>query len=94
MALEFTRVRDALRRLVVVAEWERIARELHDRAIQTLYGLGLDLQGLAGDGGAATVVGRLDAVLTSLLDPDGSAPACGRVARPEPATPPSTEAIS
>jgi signal transduction histidine kinase len=62
IALEFARARDELRRLAVAAERERIARDLHDGAIQALFGLGLDLQGLVSEVGAA-LAPRLDATV-------------------------------
>src|SRR5205807_122528 len=63
IALEFTRVRDELRRLAVVDERERIARELHDGAIQVLFGLGLELQALATRRELATIAARVDAAV-------------------------------
>ena len=47
VALEYGRVRDELRRLAVLAERERVARELHEGVIQDLFGVGLELQALA-----------------------------------------------
>src|SRR5215471_11436005 len=47
VALELSQVRDELRQLAVVQERERIAREMHDGVIQSLFGLGMNLQGLA-----------------------------------------------
>jgi len=73
IALEFTAVREELRRLALVDERERIARELHDGAIQVLFGLGLQLQVLATRPEVAHVaqridaaVGRIDAVILDL----------------------------
>jgi len=45
--LELSQVRDELRKLAVVQDRERIAREMHDGVIQSLFGLGMSLQGLA-----------------------------------------------
>jgi signal transduction histidine kinase len=46
VALELSQVRDELRHLAVVQERERIAREMHDGVIQSLFGLGMSLQGV------------------------------------------------
>jgi signal transduction histidine kinase len=73
IALEFTRLRDELHGLAVVDERERIARELHDGAIQVLFGLGLELQALSTWPEVAStnsrvdaVVGRIDGVISDL----------------------------
>jgi signal transduction histidine kinase len=75
VALEFTRVRVELRHLAVIAERERIARELHDGAIQVLFGLGLQLQALSTRFDASgtnarmdAAVGRIDGVILELRD--------------------------
>src|SRR5262245_12212914 len=47
VALELSKVRDELRQLAVVQERERIAREMHDGVIQSLFGLGMSLQAMA-----------------------------------------------
>jgi PAS domain S-box-containing protein len=47
VALDYARARDELQRLVLVEDRERIARELHDGAIQALFAVGMGLQGIA-----------------------------------------------
>ena len=47
VAIDYTRVRDDLRRLAVLDDRERIGRELHDGAIQALFAVGMGLQGMA-----------------------------------------------
>jgi len=47
VALEHVRLRRELDRLLVVQDRERIAKELHDGAIQALFAVGLGLQGAA-----------------------------------------------
>jgi signal transduction histidine kinase len=44
LALEYARAQRELERLAVLGDRERIARELHDGAIQALFAVGLDLQ--------------------------------------------------
>ncbi|HVE46184.1 MAG TPA: GAF domain-containing protein [Acidimicrobiales bacterium] len=44
VALEYGRIRDELERLTVLEERERIAMELHDGVVQTLFAVGLSLQ--------------------------------------------------
>lgn len=46
-ALEYSRLRLELQRLAVMEDRERIARELHDGAIQSLFAVGMGLQGIA-----------------------------------------------
>jgi signal transduction histidine kinase len=47
-AIELNELRAAERRFIVALERERIARDLHDGVIQSLYGLGMNLRALAG----------------------------------------------
>jgi signal transduction histidine kinase len=67
VAVELSQVRDELRQLAVVQERERIAREMHDGVIQTLFGLGMSLQGLATSTALPTGVGeRLNVVVDGI----------------------------
>jgi signal transduction histidine kinase len=59
VALEFQRVRHELRSLAVVEERERIARDLHDGAIQALFGLGMEVDSLAREASQAAECGAL-----------------------------------
>lgn len=47
VALEYERVQGELRRLAVMEDRERIAKELHDGVIQSLFAVGMGLQGTA-----------------------------------------------
>jgi signal transduction histidine kinase len=47
VALEHTHAKEALERLAVVADRERIGRDLHDTVIQRLFSSGLSLQAVA-----------------------------------------------
>lgn len=66
IALEFVRVREQLRGLAVIEERERIARELHDGAIQVLFGLGIDLQNLARERPNPAVADRLESAVDNI----------------------------
>ena len=66
VALEYSRVRDELRRLAVVEDRERIGRELHDGVIQSLFGVGMNLQATATIAGPGEVQVRLEAAVTEL----------------------------
>jgi signal transduction histidine kinase len=47
VALEYARLQGELQRLAVLEDRERIAKELHDGAIQSLFAVGMGLQGSA-----------------------------------------------
>jgi signal transduction histidine kinase len=47
VALEYARLQGELKRLAVLEDRERIAKELHDGAIQSLFAVGMGLQGSA-----------------------------------------------
>jgi signal transduction histidine kinase len=73
VALEYARAQGQLHRLAVLEDRERIARELHDGAIQALFAAGMSLQGtamLARDPNIERrlqdVVGELDRVIRDL----------------------------
>jgi PAS domain S-box-containing protein len=66
VALEYSRVRDDLRRLAVVEDRERIGRELHDGVIQSLFAVGMNLQATATVAGPGEVQGRLEGAVTEL----------------------------
>jgi len=48
LAIEYTRAREELRRLALVEDRERIAKELHDDVIQSLFAEGMALQAALG----------------------------------------------
>jgi signal transduction histidine kinase len=60
VALEFARVQGELRRLAVLDDRERIAKELHDGAIQSLFAVGMGLQVAAQLSGDADLEKRLE----------------------------------
>jgi signal transduction histidine kinase len=66
IALEYGRARDELRRLAVLAERERIARELHEGVIQSLFGVGLELQALAAAAAQPAAASRLVRIVDGL----------------------------
>ena len=73
VALEYARLQGKLQRLAVLEDRERIAKELHDGAIQALFAVGMGLQGsalLAGDpelrGRLQDAVEELDRVIRDL----------------------------
>jgi len=73
VALEYGRLQGQLQRLAVLEDRERIAKELHDGAIQALFAVGMGLQGsalLAGDdelrGRLQHAVEELDRVIRDL----------------------------
>ena len=65
-AIELTELRAAERRLTVDLERERIARDLHDGVIQSLYGLGMSLRALAGRAADPVLASALHEPLASL----------------------------
>ena len=73
IALEYGRVRQEAERLAILDERERIAKELHDGIIQSLFAVGMSLQGAAArleDTVAAeridVAVGEIDRVIRDL----------------------------
>lgn len=66
VALEYARVRDELRRFAVLADRERIAKELHDGAIQALFAVGMGLQGVAALSRDEEASRRIEAAVTDI----------------------------
>jgi signal transduction histidine kinase len=66
VALEYGRTQEQLRRLAVLEDRERIARDLHDGAIQSLFAVGMSLQGTAALAEAAEVSARIGAAVGEL----------------------------
>jgi signal transduction histidine kinase len=73
LALEYARAQSEIARLTMLEDRERIARDLHDGVIQSLFAVGLGLQGTAGvvgDTGLADriqqAVGEIDGVIGDL----------------------------
>ncbi|HVS05817.1 MAG TPA: GAF domain-containing protein [Candidatus Dormibacteraeota bacterium] len=63
VALEYARVQGELRRLAVFDERERIARELHDGVIQSLFAVGMGLQATASRSGNPEVEARVESAV-------------------------------
>lgn len=66
VAMEYSRARDRVERMMLLEERERIARELHDGAIQALFGLGMRLQHTALMTREPTTGGRLEEDVATL----------------------------
>lgn len=66
VALDYSRVRDELRRLAVVEDRERIGRDLHDGVIQALFGVGMNLQATALLAGPGDLSDRLEMAVSEL----------------------------
>jgi signal transduction histidine kinase len=67
LAIENARLHEDLRRLAVLEDRERIAQELHDGVIQSLFAVGMGLQAAGARAeDAETVRGRLDAAVNDV----------------------------
>jgi signal transduction histidine kinase len=68
VAIENTRLHARIQELALVADRERIARDLHDSIVQRLFATGLSLQGAAGlvRGDPDTAERRIDAAVDDL----------------------------
>jgi PAS domain S-box-containing protein len=66
LALKLETVRETRERLVLVADRERIARDLHDLVIQRLFAIGMMLQGAARVLGDDPVGARIDGAVDDL----------------------------
>jgi PAS domain S-box-containing protein len=66
VAVDYRRTRDELQRLAIVQDRERIGRELHDGAIQSLFAVGMGLQGMALLTPDAALRDRLDDAVTQI----------------------------
>jgi signal transduction histidine kinase len=66
VALEYARLQRELQRLAVLEDRERIAKELHDGAIQSLFAVGMGLQGSALLAGSDDLRARLQNAVEEL----------------------------
>jgi signal transduction histidine kinase len=66
VALEYARLQGQLQRLAVLEDRERIAKELHDGAIQALFAVGMGLQGSALLAGSDDVRARIQNAVEEL----------------------------
>jgi signal transduction histidine kinase len=66
VALEYSRTREDLRRLVVMEDRERIAKELHDGVIQSLFAVGMGLQATAMLAGDEQLTSRIEGAVSEL----------------------------
>jgi len=66
VALDYDRVQSELRRFGLLEERERIAKELHDGIIQSLFAVGMGLQGTALAAGNEEVTNRIERAVEQL----------------------------
>jgi signal transduction histidine kinase len=66
VALDYDRTQAELRRLGLLEERERIAKELHDGIIQSLFAVGMSLQGTALVAGNPETTGRIERAVEQL----------------------------
>ena len=66
IAIENTRLHRLVREHAISDDRDRVARDLHDTVIQTLYGAGLSLQGIAGAAQATDVSDQVTVVAATI----------------------------
>ena len=66
VAIEYSRAQADVRRVGLMDERERIARELHDGIIQSLFAVGMGLQGTALLAGSSETASRIDGAVDEL----------------------------
>ena len=66
IALEYARAQAEVRRIGLLEERERIAKELHDGVIQALFAVGMGLQGTALMSGSAGQAARIEGAVAEL----------------------------
>ena len=66
VAIEYARAQDDLRRLGLMEERERIAKELHDGIIQSLFAVGMSLQATALTSNSPATASRVDGAVDEL----------------------------
>src|ERR1700687_4664581 len=66
IAMEYGRAQDDLRRLELMEERERIAKELHDGIIQSLFAVGMNLQATALKSKSTETAARVDGAVDEL----------------------------
>ena len=89
IAVENARLRDEterkgreLQRLQVVEERERIGKELHDGVIQSLFAVGMSLQGLAAASSDAEMARRLEGAVEDVVTRSGTCATTSSVSAP------------
>jgi signal transduction histidine kinase len=66
VAIEYSRAQEDVKRVELMEERERIARELHDGIIQSLFAVGMGLQGTALRAGSPEAAGRIEGAVDEL----------------------------
>ncbi len=66
VALEYARAQREIQRLAVLEDRERIAKELHDGVIQSLFAVGMGLEATASLSGDAQLGNRIEAAVTEI----------------------------
>ena len=66
IAIENTRLHQRVQEVAIFEDRDRLARDLHDTVIQSLFAVGLSLQSMAGAARAASMADRLNAAVTEI----------------------------